>query len=64
VGVPDPPALPALGRVIAVRRGQTRIALPELLRPLLHLTPRAAVILKRVPLFQALVRRIRDGRPR
>lgn len=65
VGVADPLGLPVLGRVVAFRRGGTKYGLPDLLRPVVGLTPRAAAVLKQVPLLRRLVHRLRDqaGRP-
>lgn len=61
VGVADAPGLEALGRVVALRRGTTRLPLPRQLGPLVGALPLAATRLKRVSLLRRLVRRVRDG---
>ena len=60
VGLEDPPGLPVLGRVVALRRGSTRVNIPRGARRLVWLAPIAATALKHVPLLRGLVRRLRD----
>ena len=57
VGVRDPLGAELLGRAIAVRRGTVRFSVP---RAVLHWVPRAATVLKRLPLARAAVQRLRD----
>ncbi|MCA2979128.1 MAG: hypothetical protein INH41_12940 [Myxococcaceae bacterium] len=60
VGVVDPPAREVLGKVVAVRRGSVRLALPRHSHVLLRGVPRVAAVLKRVPGLRRLVHRVRD----
>ncbi len=60
-GVEDPPQAEALGRVIAVKRGGTRIDVPAFSARVFQWLPRSALWLRHLPGARRLVRRLRGS---